>query len=238
MSEHITNNEFRQYFDILLSGTLDEDDADFVNDIDAHLAECDQCFEKMQAIRLLMQGFSSNRNLAKTFINTEFPETLARPAFDIKTVFMGVKLNIKKTVVQGNPFLSRLESKCGEEITQILADTVSDKMNAIFVPHRNVLAAVRGDDEIGIDGSAINDLLCSDMEFLLEGGRKITIRCRNQSFTNKNRLYIYSNFEINFKLASDGKVLEPAEKDHDIVTNEYILVYEFDDGDEFLLTVE
>lgn len=230
MSEHITSNEFRQYFDILLSGTLNEDDADFVNDIDAHIAECGRCYERMQAIRLLMQGFSSSSDLARSFINTEFTETLVKPAFDIKKIFLGVKLKIEKTVAR--------RKDLEKEIAQILADTVSDKMNATFVPHRSLLAAARGDDEIGFDGSAINDLLCSDMEFPLEGGRKITLRCRNVSFTNEIRLFVYSNFEVNFKLISDGRILDPAGKDHDIAANEYVLVYELDVGDEFLLTVE
>lgn len=229
MSEHITSNEFRQYFDIMLSGTRNDDDADFVNDIDAHIAECDQCFEKMQAIRLLMQGFSSNPDLARSFLNTEFPETLAKPAFDIKKVFMGVKLKIEKTVARQRDF--------GEKITQILADTVSDKMNVTFVPRRSMLAAARGDDEIGIDVSAINNLLGSDMEFPLEGGRKITLRCRNMSFSNEIRLFVCSNFEVSFKLTSDGKVLAPMKNDYDRIANEYVRVYELD-GDEFLLTVE
>lgn len=228
MSEHITSNEFRQYFDILFSGTLDGDDADFVNDIDAHIAECGQCFEKKQAIRLLMQGFSSSPDLARSFMNAEFPETLAKPAFDIKKIFLGVKLKIEKMAAQRTGF--------GEGITQILADTVSGKMNAAFVPRRSMLAAARGDDETSIDASAINDLLCSDMEFPLEGGRKITLRCRNMGSSNEFQLFVYSNFEVDFKLTSDQKVLDPVEKDYDIATREYVLVYELYEGDEFLLT--
>lgn len=227
MNEHITSNEFRQYFDILLSGTLNEDDADFMNDIDAHIAECDQCLERMQAIRLLMQGFSSSPDLARSFINTEFPETLTRPAFDIKKIFIGVRLKIEKKVAE---FEKRK--------TQVFADIVSDKMNATFVPQRSMLAAARGNGEIGIDGSAINDLLCSDMVFSLEGGRKITLRCENMLFTDGIRLFIYSNFEVNFKLTFNGNIYFPVKKDHDIATNEYVLVYALDGDDEFLLTAE
>lgn len=259
MSEHITSNEFRQYFDILLSGTRNEEDADFVNDIDAHIAECDQCFEKMQAIRLLMQGFSSSPDLARSFINMEFPETLAKPAFDIEKVFMGIKLKIEKTVVaqrrdfekksiakinlreaeahyrKETPLLEQLKPKCGKETIQILADTVSDIMNVTFVPRRSMLAAARGDDEIRIDGSAINDLLCSDMEIPLEEGRKITLRCRNMGSSGQIRLYVYSNFEVGFILASNEDILRPEKRDFDRVVNEYVWVYKLD-GQEFELT--
>lgn len=221
MSEHITGDEFKQYFNILFSGAPDENDADFVNEIEAHAAECDHCFEKMQAIRLLMQGFSSDPDLAGTFVTAEFPETLTRPAFDIKKAFMGVK--VVKAELAGK--------------LQMLADTLSDKMQAVFVPCRPALAAARGEDGAGTDSGAVNDLLCSDMEFPLEAGRKITLRCRSMGQTNKIRLFVYSNFEVGFKLVSGGEILCPIKKDYDKAANEYVLVYE-PDGDGFELTAE
>lgn len=219
MSEHITDNEFRQYFDILFSGTRNEDDADFVNDIDAHVAECDRCFEKMQAIRLLMQGFSSSPDLAADLVNMEFPETLARPAFSIQKAFAGVKV-VKE----------ELEGKI-----RMLADTLSDKMNVVFSPCHLPLADVRGDHEISIDDGTLNDLLYSDMEIPLEEGRKITLRCRNAGSSGQIRLYVYSNFEVNFILASGEDILRPEKRDFDRAVNEYVWVYKLD-GQEFELT--
>lgn len=223
MSEHITSNEFKQYFEIMLSGTQGEDDADFVNEIDAHIAGCDHCFEKMQTVRYLMQGFSSSPELANSLISAEFPETLARPAFDLKKVFPGVK--VVKAELAGK--------------IQMLADTVSDRMNAVFVPCHPMPAAARGEDglEIGMDSNAINDLLYSAMEIPLGNGRKITLRCRNTGAANKTRLFVYSNFEVDFRLTSGGRVLEPTKSGYDRSANEYVRVYELD-GDEFELTVE
>lgn len=223
MSEHITSNEFKQYFEIMFSGTQGEDDADFVNEIDAHVAECDHCFEKMQTVRYLMQGFSSSPELANSLISAEFPATLAKPAFDIKKVFPGVK--VVKAELAGK--------------IQMLADTVSDRMNAVFVPYNSAIASARGEDglEIGMDSNAINDLLYSAMEIPLGDGRKITLRCRNTGAANKTRLFVYSNFEVDFRLTSGGRVLEPMKSGYDRSANEYVRVYELD-GDEFELTVE
>lgn len=222
MSEHITSNEFRQYFEIVLSGVPDEEDADFVNEIEAHVAGCQQCFEKMQTVRYLMQGFSSSPELADSLIGAEFPETLARPAFDIKKVFLGVRM---------------VKAELAGKI-QILADTVSDRMNAAFVPCNSTLASARGEDglEIDIDSNVMNDLLYSAMEFPLEGGRRITLRCRSTGSSDKIRLFVYSNFEVSFQLTSGERVLCPVRSDYDRLADEYVCVYELD-GDGFELTV-
>lgn len=219
MSDHITGDELKQYFEIVLAEAPNEDDADFVNEVETHAAECSYCFEKMQAARLLMQGFSSSPDLAASFIDAEFPESLARPAFDIQKVFAGVK------VVK-----AELEGKI-----RMLADTLSDKMNVVFTPCHPSLAAVRGDHQISTDGGTLNDLLYSDMEIPLEEGRKITLRCRNTGTSGQTRLYVYSNFEVDFILASGENILRPEKRDYDKAVNEYVWVYELD-GQEFELT--
>lgn len=219
MSDHMTGDELKQYFEIVLAGTPEEDDADFVNEVEAHAAECRDCFEKMQAVRLLLQGFSSSPDLAASFIDAEFPETLARPAFDIQKAFAGVKL-VK----------AELEGKI-----RMLADTLSDKMNAAFTPFHPSLAAVRGGHDISIDGGTLNDLLYSDMAIPLEEGRKITLRCRNAGSSGQTRLYVYSNFEVDFVLAADEEILRPEKRDYDSAVNEYVWVYQLD-GREFELT--
>lgn len=222
MSEHITGNEFRQYFGMVLSGAPSEDDAEFVDEIDAHVAGCQHCFEKMQTVRYLMQSFSSSPELADSLLGAEFPETLARPAFDIKKVFPGVK--VAKAELAGK--------------LQVLADTVSGRMHAVFAPCNPALASARGEDGpgIGMDRNAINDLLYSAMEVPLEEGRKITLRCRSMGSSDKIRLFVYSNFEVSFQLTSGERVLCPVKSDYDRLSDEYVCVYELD-GDEFELTL-
>lgn len=219
MSEHVTGTEWKQYFEIMQAGTPNEEEADFVNDIEAHVVECDLCNEKVQAIRYLMDGFSSNPDLAASLISAEFPETLAKPAFNLQKAFAGVKM--VKAAWEGK--------------VRVLADTLSDKVNVIFSPGSPSLAAARGDQEADTEGGALNDLLYSDMEVPLEEGRKITLKCRNVDPASHTRLYVYSNFKADFLLVSDEGVLSPVKNDHDKAANEYVWVYELD-GQEFELT--
>lgn len=219
MSEHITGNEFKQYFAILLAGTPNEDDADFINDIQAHVVKCDCCSEKMRAVRLLLQGFSSDPDLAEELVNIEFPETMAKPAFNLQKVFAGVRL--AKIGLAGE--------------IRMLADTLSDRINAAFIPNRFSLGAVRGDGEPDLESDTLNDLLCSDMEITLEDGRRIVLRCRRAGASGQIRLFVYSNFKADFLLASGGEILSPLIDSYDRAANEYVRLYELD-GEVFELT--
>ena len=219
MSEHITRSELKRYFEIIFSKNRTDDDLDFINEIDAHVAECDDCFEKMQEIRILVQGFSSDLSLAKALINSEFPEPLYKPAFDIKKAFAGVKA--VKVDLAGK--------------IQFLADTLSDELNAVFVPHGVALAAARGEEQVNVDESSLNDLLHADMEIPLDDGRNITLRCRNAG--DKVRLFVYSNFEVEFSLTDGESQLEPIKKEYDSAAGENVWVFEIS-GDSFELKVK
>ena len=219
MSEHITKSEISRYFEIVFSKDKNDDDLEFINEIDAHAAECDECFQKMQAMRTLIQGFSSDASLAGALINSEFPETLYKPVFNVKKAFAGIK------VVKAN-----LAGKI-----QLLADTLSDKMNAVFVPYGPALAAARGEKQVNIDESSLNNLLYSDMEIPLDGGRKITLRCRNTN--NKVLLFVYSNFEVDFCLTEGTTVVEPIKKEYDSAVGENVWMFDIT-GDSFELKVK
>ena len=221
MSEHITRNELNRYFEIVLSKDQSEDDLEFINEIDAHVAECDDCFAEMQAMRLLIQGFSSDASLANALMKSEFPEPLYKPAFDIKKAFAGVKA--VKGVLAGK--------------LQILADTLSDKMNAVFIPSTPALAAARGEKQVDIDESSLNNLLHSDMEIPLDGGRKVTLRCRKAKNLDNIRLFVYSNFEVDFVLTAGENVVEPVKKEYDPTARENIWMFDIE-GDSFELRVK
>lgn len=217
MNEHITDKELRQYFEIILSGMPEEGDADFADEIEAHAAGCGFCSERMQTVRFLMEGFSSNPHLAEALIHAEFPETLVRPAFDVRKAFPGIK--VIKADLAGK--------------IRMLADTLSDRLNVTFTP---CPATVRGGNGEEDGGVALNDLLCSDMEIPLEEGRRIALRCRNAGPSDRIRLYVSSNFEADFLLASGGGVPCPAKTAYDEITREIIRIYELD-GEEFTLTI-
>ncbi len=218
MSEHITGDEMKRYFDIICAGTAQAADADFVEEVDAHVAECDGCFEKMRAARLLLQGFSSGRDLAEAFLRAEFPEPFNRPAFDIRRAFGGIKL--AKAELAGK--------------LQMLADTLSPRMDARFFPCTPALAAVRGAGDGGGEG-ALNDLLRSEMALPLAEGRRITLRCREAGASGSVRLFVYSNFDAEFTLYADGGILQPERSGYDRAAGEYVCVYGLD-GSEFTLT--
>lgn len=218
MSKHITGDEMKQYFDIICAKSPEGEYADFVDEIDSHVAECDCCFEKMRAVRLLRQGFSAQPDLAAAFVRAEFPESLAHPPFDIAKVFQGVRL-----------VRAELEGRI-----QMLADTLSGRMNAAFSSCGPVFAAARGAQDCSADDGAVNDLMRSDMEFALSGGRRITLRCRNTGGPEAVRLLVCSNFMAEFLLTSDGTEIRPLQRDYDAAAEEYVWVYELDGG-EFIL---
>lgn len=220
MSDHITDSEWKRYFDIAHAGMIQEEDADFMEEIDAHVVECDQCFEKIQAMRLLLHGASSSPELAEAFIQAEFPEILSKPAFDIRKAFVGVRM-VKERIGGG---------------VQILADTLSGALNARFLSGNPALAAVRGNQEAGEEDGALNDLLHSDMELPLADGRRITLRCRSIASAGDIRLFVYSNFAVEFTLYSDGEILCPVSEDYDKAAGEYVRIYELG-GSVFELTV-
>ena len=219
MSEHITRSELKRYFEIIFSKNKTDDDLDFVNEIDAHVAECDDCFAQMQSMRTLVQGFSSDASLAKALINSEFPEPLYKPAFDIKKAFAGIK--VVKADLAGK--------------IQLLADTLSDKMNAVFVPYGPALATARSEKQVDIDESSLNNLLYSDMEIPLDDGRKITLRCRHKN--DKIRLFVYSNFEVEFVLTEGINEVEPIKKEYDSAIGENVWIFDIS-GDSFELKVK
>lgn len=220
MSKHITGSELKQYFDIIYGGDIQEDDADFVDEIDAHAAGCEYCFERMQAVRVLMRSASSGPDMTEAFMQAEFPEPLSRPSFDIRKAFAGIRFVKEK-----------LEGR-----VHILADTLSGMMDARFLSGASALSAVRGvQDADGGDG-ALNDLLRSDMELPLADGRKIVLRCRVGDSQENIRLFVCSNFEAEFMLCSEGEILCPVREDYDKVAGEYVRVYELD-GSIFELTV-
>lgn len=220
MSEHITTEELKKYYNIFCAGEMWEEDAGFVDEIDAHAAECEQCFERMEAVRLLMRGFSSDPELAGEFLRMEFPQPLGKAPFDIRKVFVGIRI---------------VREEAGGRI-QMLADTLSDRMNAVFSPYSPALAASRGNQDEPV-GGALNDLLRSDMALPLAEGRQITLKCRKIGNSDQIRLFIYSNFDADFTLHSDGKNNSPARKEFDQETGEYVWVYELDGG-MFALTAE
>lgn len=221
MNEHLTHYELNRYFGVILSKNKSDDDMEFINEIDAHVAECNDCFGKMKAMRLMIQGFSSEVSLANALIDSEFPEPLYKPAFDIKKAFAGIKM--VKGVLSGK--------------IQILADTMSDKMNAVFVPRSPAFAAARGEKQVNIDESSLNNLLYCDMEIPLDDGRKITLRCRNTGNSDRIRLFVYSNFEVDFILTEGTTVVEPAQKEYDSVAGENVWMFNIT-GDSFELNVE
>ena len=66
MTVHITRDELIRYFEIVFSENPTEDDSEFAEEIDAHVAECDECFSKMQMMRIMLQGFSSSQRRRMT----------------------------------------------------------------------------------------------------------------------------------------------------------------------------
>lgn len=221
MPEHMTRAERDRYFAIICSENQSEAELEFVNEIDAHVAECDDCFAEMQAMRLLIRGFSSDASLANALLRSELPEPLYKPAFDIRRAFAGVKM--VKGVWAGR--------------IQILADTLSDKMNAVFVPGSPAFAAARGENQADFDERALNDLLRSDMEIPLDDGRKVTLRCRAASRSDQIRLFVSGNFEADFVLTAGAETVEPVKKEYDPAAQETVWMFETD-RDAFELRVK
>ena len=64
MNEHISDNELLRWLSLTTSsGAVSEEEQLFLDEIGAHAAGCTDCFDKMQAVRLVTAGLLRNTDL-------------------------------------------------------------------------------------------------------------------------------------------------------------------------------
>ncbi len=66
---HISRDELKKYFELKASKYAEN--ADFIDEIDAHLSECDDCFREFKAVQALWFGFNSSPDAAHKFVSNK-----------------------------------------------------------------------------------------------------------------------------------------------------------------------
>lgn len=212
MSEHISQAEMVRYLRLSVSsGSATADESDFVSEIDAHMAECDACFERMHAARLMTAGILSDRGLTEAC-------SAATSGTAVQNLSAAGRMRLRIKVAKD-------ELAAG---LRALAASLSDRMTLTFAPSPLSFAAARG-DRTETD-YVENDLLSSRMSMEYDG-RRVSARCEPGDTEDEVLLYLYSGDDLSYAVTCGGEELSACQKNYDPILNEYTAVYRIGKGE-------
>lgn len=110
MHNIITKSEMERYF-MAITGEPSVEDQDFVQEIEAHAAECDECFERLEAFRLLYFGFAFNPAAVARIVTSNqsqsvFAKLIIASVNGIKQISDVISKNIHAVDISGSGALA------------------------------------------------------------------------------------------------------------------------------------
>ena len=204
MNKHLTDNEMKKYLSLVTMSNCDIESQDFIDEVDAHVSVCSECYENLQNMRMLLYAFASNPSAAE-----KFSQDFSAVNEVKKSALFAIKIKVVNKM-------------------RVLADTLSDILDASFVPMQPAMAARGGSfDDNNIE---INNIMNNAMIISLEDGHKASVCCRDVNNNGSITLFVYCSENLEFKLTSNGKTIPLLEKKYDELIGEYICTYSVDDG--------
>lgn len=208
MSEHISKKELFRYITLISKKDKDyNSDIDFINEIEAHIAECPDCFNKVEMARLLTVGMLSDKDVLTSYKKTDSNNKQLNNSVVI------LNIDLIRNTISGR--------------YNALATVTNESTEFLLVPNLSPTVSTRGDDIA--EEFAANDLVASNIELKYDN-KKIIVRCEDISEKSEVLLYIYSAEDVDLKLYCDNKELFLLRKNYDSTVNEYIWVYKVSEG--------
>ena len=205
MSEHFSNDEILRCITLLISGKeMSESDKAFISEIDAHAAECPECFDKMQAARLLTVGFLRERSASRRQSDIGSQADIDNSTVDISLL---MSILVLRDMATGG--------------LSVIADCNCDTTDVNYTAVGS--AAVRDADSSDTHGGS-RDLLHAVLEMRADDA-SVTVRCECMTDTGDILLYVYSGSERRLKLLCGGRTIRPEREDYDPLLKEHITVY-------------
>lgn len=208
MSEHISKKELFRYITLISKKDKDyNSNIDFINEIEAHTAECPDCFNKVEMARLLTVGMLSDKDVLTSYKKTDSNNKQLNNSVVI------LNIDLIRNTISGR--------------YNALATVTNESTEFLLVPNLSPTVSTRGDDIA--EEFAANDLVASNIELKYDN-KKIIVRCEDISEKSEVLLYIYSAEDVDLKLYCDNKELFLLRKNYDSTVNEYIWVYKVSEG--------